>query len=338
MNDVTTRTLCGRAMVSGGPGQALSLEERPIPTPGPGEVLLKVGACAVCRTDLHVIDGELPDIPYPVVPGHEIVGTAIACGEAVTVPAGTRLGVSWLGFSCGHCRYCRDNQENLCDKARFTGYQLDGGFAEYVIADHRYCFAVPDVYSDAEAAPLLCAGLIGYRCLRMTGDAHSIGLFGFGAAAHIVAQVALHQGRHIYAFTRPGDGDAQDFARTLGAVWAGGSDLSPGTELDAAIIFAPAGELVPLALRQVRKGGTVVCGGIHMSDIPGFPYRWLWGERVVRSVANLTRSDAREFLEIAPLVPIRTQVTTFDLEDAGAAVKALREGRINGAAVLVPTR
>ena len=326
----------GRAMVLQGAGQPLRLEERQVSAPGPGEILIRVTACAVCRTDLHLVDGELPNISYPVVPGHEIVGHAVDTGEGVVIEKGARLGVPWLGYTCGRCRFCREQKENLCDEARFTGYQIDGGFADYVLADHRYCFPLPDNYDDQQAAPLLCAGLIGYRCLRMTGQAQNIGIFGFGAAAHIVAQVAAHQGRSIFAFTRPADAAAQDFARSIGAVWAGGSEDDPGIELDAAIIFAPAGELVPRAMARIRKGGTVICGGIHMSDIPSFPYRRLWGERVLRSVANLTRADAREFLEIAPLVPVRTRITTFGLEEANIALDQLRHGRITGAAVLVP--
>ena len=326
----------GRAMVLQAAGQPLRLEEREIPVPGPGEILIRVTACAVCRTDLHLVDGELPNISYPIVPGHEIVGHAVATGEGVIIEKGARLGVPWLGYTCGRCRFCREQKENLCDKARFTGYQIDGGFADYVLADHRYCFPLPVNYSDPQAAPLLCAGLIGYRCLRMTGQAHNIGIYGFGAAAHIVAQVAVHQGRSIFAFTRPADAVAQDFARSLGAVWAGGTEDDPGIKLDAAIIFAPAGELVPRAMAQTRKGGTVICGGIHMSDIPSFPYQRLWGERVLRSVANLTREDAREFLEIAPLVPVHTRITTFGLEEANIALDQLRAGGLTGAAVLVP--
>lgn len=326
----------GRVMVLRAAGQPLRLEERKIPKPGPGEVLIRVTACAVCRTDLHLVDGELPDISYPIVPGHEIVGHAIDTGDGVIIEKGVRLGVPWLGYTCGRCSFCRGRKENLCDEARFTGYQIDGGFADYVLADHRFCFPLPESYSDEQAAPLLCAGLIGYRCLRMTGQARNIGIYGFGAAAHIVAQVAAHQGRSIFAFTRAGDTVAQDFARSLGAVWAGSSEDDPGIKLDAAIIFAPAGELIPRALGQTSKGGTVICGGIHMSDIPSFPYRLLWGERVLRSVANLTREDAREFLEIAPLVPVHTRFTTFSLEEANTALDQLRDGKLTGAAVLVP--
>jgi propanol-preferring alcohol dehydrogenase len=291
----------------------------------------------VCRTDLHVVDGELPNPKPVVVPGHEIVGTVVKTGErAERLAAGQRVGVPWLGWTCGVCRYCRSGRENLCDNPGFTGYTLDGGYAEYTVADYRYCFPLPDAYADAEAAPLLCAGLIGYRSLVLAGDAERLGIYGFGAAAHIVAQVARHQGRQVFAFTRPGDAEAQQFARALGAAWAGDSTQLPPDELDVAIIFAPAGPLVPAALRAVAKGGTVVCGGIHMSDIPAFPYRLLWGERVVRSVANLTRRDGEEFLALAPRVPVRTTVQTFPLGDANEALWRLREGRIHGAAVLVP--
>lgn len=324
-----------RVMVLREPGGRLEPEERVTPEPGPGQVLLRVGACAVCRTDLHVVDGDLPDIPCPIVPGHEIVGEVVGTGDGVTVGTGTRVGVPWLGHTCGRCRYCEAGQENLCDDARFTGYQIDGGFAEMTVADARYCFPIDSAYGDVEAAPLLCAGLIGYRSLVMAGDAARLGIYGFGAAAHIVAQVATWQGREIYAFTRPGDSTAQAFARELGAAWAGGSDQSPGCELDAAIIFAPVGDLVPVALRAVRKGGIVVCGGIHMSPIPSFPYSILWGERIVRSVANLTRRDAEEFLALAPRVPVTTQVSAYPLHEANAALDDLREGRLTGAAVLV---
>ncbi len=323
-----------RAMVLRQPGQPLVLERREDPRPGPGQVLLKVLACAVCRTDLHLIDGELPDIPLPIVPGHEIVGEVIATGAGVSWQPGQRLGVPWLGFACGDCGYCNQHQENLCDKARFTGYQLDGGFADRVIADQRFCFLLDPCYSDVEAAPLLCAGLIGYRALTMAGEGSELGIYGFGAAAHIVAQVAAWQGRRVYAFTRPGDAGAQAFARELGAHWAGGSDQETPVLLDAAIIFAPVGELVPKALAAVRKAGVVVCGGIHMSDIPSFPYRLLWGERVLRSVANLTRRDALQFLEIAPKVAIQTRTVTYPLERANEALSDLRHGRLTGAAVL----
>jgi len=308
----------------------------PVPAPGPEQVLVHVRACGVCRTDLHVVDGELPDPKLPLVLGHEIVGTVAAKGERVErFAAGERVGVPWLGWTCGVCPYCRSGRENLCDRARFTGYQLDGGYAEYTLADQRFCFPLPTRYSDIEAAPLMCAGLIGYRSLMMAGDARRLGIYGFGAAAHIVAQVARHQGRQVFAFTRAGDVQAQEFARDLGAVWAGAADATPPDELDAAIIFAPAGELVPAALRAVAKGGTVVCGGIHMSDIPSFPYSLLWGERTVRSVANLTRRDGEEFLAMAPQVPVRTEVQPFPLREANEALARLRGGRIRGAAVLV---
>ncbi|MGE0114560.1 MAG: zinc-dependent alcohol dehydrogenase family protein [Steroidobacteraceae bacterium] len=324
-----------RAMVLKTVGAPLVLEERPIPTPGPGEVLLRVSACAVCRTDLHLVDGELPDIPLPIVPGHEIVGRMVSCGVGVKLAEGARLGVPWLGYTCGICAYCQSQQENLCDHAQFTGYQRDGGYAEYVVADARYCFALPDALDDVQAVPLLCAGLIGYRSLRMAGDAQRLGIYGFGAAAHLVAQVALWQGREVYAFTRPGDTTAQLFARSLGVQWAGGSDEPAPTLLDAALIFAPVGALVPIALRAVRKGGAVVCGGIHMSDIPQFPYSLLWGERQVRSVANLTRRDAEEFLALAPQVPVHTHVERFSLTDANTALARLRNGELSGAAVLI---
>jgi alcohol dehydrogenase, propanol-preferring len=314
-------------MVLETPGQPLREAELPDPKPGPGQVLLEVRACAVCRTDLHVADGDLTDPKLPLVLGHQIVGVT---------EDGRRLGVPWLGWTDGECRYCRSGRENLCDRALFTGYQLDGGYAEAVVADERFCFPLPDGYPDAEAAPLLCAGLIGYRSLRMAGDAERLGLYGFGSSAHIVAQVARHQGRRVFAFTRPGDTEGQAFARELGAEWAGGSDERPPEELDAAIIFAPSGELVPAALSVLAKGGTVVCAGIHMSDIPGFPYELLWGERVIRSVANLTRADGDEFLSIAPQVPVRVEIETLPLERANEALDRLRKGRIRGAAVLVP--
>lgn len=327
-----------KAMVLEQPGEPLHERERPIPEPGPGQVLLKVEACAVCRTDLHLIDGELPAIPYPIIPGHEIVGRVARCGPDVALPQGERLGVPWLGYSCGSCRYCRAGQENLCDQARFTGYQIDGGYATHCEVDARYAFPLPDGYDDLAVAPLLCAGLIGYRSLRMCGEAGRIGFYGFGAAAHIIAQLARWQGRQIYAFTRSGDSAAQDFARGLGAAWAGGSDQVPPRLLDAAIIFAAAGELVPAALRTVRKGGRVVCGGIHMSDIPSFPYSILWGERSVQSVANLTREDAREFLALAPQVPVVTETRVYPLERANEALDDLRNGRFTGAAVLKAAR
>ena len=308
------------------PGQPLRETELPDPAPQPGQVLLEVRACGVCRTDLHVVDGELPDPKLPLVLGHQIVGVA---------EDGRRLGVPWLGWADGVCRYCTSGRENLCDRATFTGYQLDGGYAELVVADERFCLPIPEGYGDVEAAPLLCAGLIGYRSLRLAGDAERLGLYGFGASAHIVAQVARHQGRRVFAFTKPGDAGGQEFARELGAEWAGGSDERPPEELDAAILFAPAGELVPVALAALAKGGTVVCAGIHMSDVPSFPYELLWNERQVRSVANLTRADGEEFLALAPHVPVRTRVEALPLAEANEALRRLRSGRIEGAAVLV---
>jgi propanol-preferring alcohol dehydrogenase len=301
-------------------------------------VLLKLGACGICRTDLHILDGELPHPRLPLVPGHEIVGTVVAVGpQAERFRTGERVGVPWLGQSCGDCRYCRRGMENLCVAPAFTGYTRSGGYAEYTVADQRYCFPLPAAYGDAEAAPLLCAGLIGYRTYRLAGsEAERIGIYGFGAAAHIVAQIAVWEGREVYAFTRPGDRQGQDFARRLGAVWAGGGDEPPPVELDAALIFAPAGELVPAALRACGRGGVVVCGGIHMSDIPSFPYRLLWEERQLRSVANLTRRDGEELLALAPRVPVRTHVQTFPLAAANEALAQLRSGRIEGAAVLMP--
>ena len=318
-------------------GERLRLEEVPLSAPGPGQVLVRVTACAVCRTDLHVIDGELPDPKRPVVPGHEIVGRVVVRGEGVTRFAlGDRVGIPWLGWTCGACDYCRTGRENLCPSARFTGYQIDGGYADHTVADARYVFPIPEGYSDQEAAPLLCAGLIGWRTLRMAGEARRLGLYGFGAAAHIIAQVARWQGRALYSFTRPGDAQAQDFARRITGGWAGGSDEMPPEPLDAALIFAPVGSLVPTALRAVAAGGTVVCGGIHMSDIPSFPYEWLWQERVIRSVANLTRRDAEEFLALAPKVPVRVETTAYPLDRANEALADLREGRLSGAAVLLP--
>ena len=317
-------------------GELLEAEQREIPVPAAGQVLLRVRACAVCRTDLHVVDGELPAVRLPIVPGHEIAGEVVRCGAGVNLKTGLRLGVPWLGSTCGHCQYCSSEQENLCDDARFTGYQLDGGFAEYVVADARYCFALPDSIDDVHAAPLLCAGLIGYRSLRMAGEGKRLGIYGFGAAAHIVTQVAVWQGWEVYAFTREGDATAQSFALNMGACWAGNSGESPPAMFDAAIIFAPVGALIPVALRSVRKGGVVVCGGIHMSDVPSFAYADLWGERVVRSVANLTRRDAVEFLKLAPRIPIHTQVQTFALADANTALAHMRAGELVGAAVLVP--
>ena len=324
-----------RAMVLERPGEPLRLTELPRPTPGPGQLLLQVHACAVCRTDLHVVDGELPSPALPLVPGHEIVGTVAARGDgAERFALGDRVGVPWLGWTCGVCRYCRSGRENLCDRARFTGYQIDGGYAEYTVADERFCFPIPAAYDDASAAPLLCAGLIGYRSLRAAGDAARIGLYGFGAAAHLVAQVARAEGRRVFAFTRAGDAAGQRFARDVGAEWAGASQEAPPEPLDAAIIFAPAGPLVPVALRNVVKGGTVVCAGIHMSDIPAFPYDVLWGERMVRSVANLTRRDGEEFLALAPRVPVHTTIETVPLAAANQALDRLRAGAVTGALVL----
>jgi propanol-preferring alcohol dehydrogenase len=317
-----------RAMVFEGPGRPLRAVTRAIPEPHPGQLLLRVRACGVCRTDLHLLDGEVPVADPPRILGHQIVATV--------EPGEERVGVPWLGWSCGECESCRSGRENLCPRALFTGCDIDGGMAEYTVADERYCFPIPEGYPDEQAAPLLCAGLIGYRALRMCGDARRIGLYGFGAAAHIIAQVATWQGRRVFAFTRPGDIAAQAFALELGASWAGSSEEQPPEPLDAAIVFAPDGALVPLALRAVAPGGTVVCGGIHMSDIPSFPYRTLWGERILRSVANLTRADAEEFLALAPEVPVRTHVTSYSLEDAGKALEDLRAGRFTGAAVITP--
>jgi propanol-preferring alcohol dehydrogenase len=325
-----------RAMILEVPGTGLRETTLPRPQPGPDELLIRVRACGVCRTDLHVVDGELPNPKLPLVPGHEVVGTVVQKGEQVDrFREGDRVGVPWLGRTCGACRYCLDGRENLCDHPGFTGYTLDGGYAEYTLADQRYCFPIPAGYGDAEAAPLLCAGLIGYRSLVLAGDARRLGIYGFGAAAHIIIQVARHQGRQVYAFTRAGDAEAQRFARDLGAAWAGDSASLPPEELDAAILYAPVGALVPAALRAVAKGGTVVCAGIHMSDIPSFPYRLLWGERSVRSVANLTRRDGEEFLDLAPRVPVRTEVQTFPLAEANDALQRLRRGLIRGAAVLI---
>jgi propanol-preferring alcohol dehydrogenase len=315
-----------RAMVLHRPRTALRLDVVPEPRAAPGQVLVQVHACAVCRTDLHIVDGELPKPKLPLVPGHQIVGTVVGDGG--------RIGIPWLGWTDGDCRYCRSGRENLCDRALFTGYDLDGGYAEYAVADERFCLALPESYDDVEVAPLLCAGLIGYRALRLAGDGERLGLYGFGASAHIVAQVARHEGRRVFAFTRPGDGEGQRFALSLGAEWAGGSDERPPEELDAGIIFAPVGALVPLTLRALAKGGVVVCAGIHMSDIPPFPYDLLWEERVLRSVANLTRRDGEEFLDLAPRVPVRTQVTSFPLERANEALDHLRAGEIHGAAVV----
>jgi alcohol dehydrogenase, propanol-preferring len=324
-----------KAMVLARPGAPLREEERPLPSPGEGQVRLRVLACGVCRTDLHVVDGEMPDLGRPVVPGHQIVGVVDAVGSRVgRLALGQRVGVPWLGWTCGRCRFCTSGRENLCGDARFTGYHIDGGFAEQAVADERYCFPIPEGYPDVQAAPFLCAGLIGYRSLRMAGDAARLGLYGFGAAAHIVVQVARHQGRRVFAFTRPGDREARAFALSLGAEWVGESGEAPPEPLDAAILFAPAGELVPAALRAVDRGGTVVCAGIHMSDIPSFPYRILWEERVVRSVANLTRRDGEEFLALAPTIPVRTEVEVLPLAAANEALDRLRSGRVRGAAVL----
>lgn len=316
------------------PGNPLREAEVPDPAPGPGQALLRVLACGVCRTDLHVVDGELPHPAVPLVPGHQIVAEVLESAGRFAV--GERVGVPWLGWTCGTCRFCRSGSENLCDAARFTGYDLDGGYAELCVADERFCFPLPQGFPDLQAAPLLCAGLIGYRALRLAGDPARVGLVGFGAAAHIVCQVAAHEGREVVALTRPGDEDAQAFARSLGASWAGGTDEALPDELDAAIVFAPAGELVPRSLELVRKGGVVVCAGIHMSDVPSFPYALLWGERVVRSVANLTRRDGDEFLALAPRVPVRTEAEAVSLDNANEALSRLRSGAVQGALVLVP--
>jgi propanol-preferring alcohol dehydrogenase len=320
------------------PSTPLVYREVATPTPLAGQVRVRVRACAVCRTDLHVADGELSEPKLPLIPGHEIVGEVDGVGELVThLQVGQRIGISWLGWTCGTCSYCLRDQENLCDHAKFTGYNLDGGYAEYAVADARYCFRLPaELCDDVSTAPLLCAGLIGYRSLVKAGAAEKIGIFGFGAAAHILTQVAVHQGRQVFAFTREGDLAAQAFAREMGATWAGGSNAAPPTGLDAAIIFAPVGALVPAALRAVRKGGAVVCGGIHMSDIPSFPYSELWGERSICSVANLTRTDGEDFLRLTPRIPVRTATQVFPLEEANDVLGRLREGRLSGAAVLVP--
>jgi alcohol dehydrogenase, propanol-preferring len=325
-----------RAMILDVPGEPLRVAEVPLPEPGEGQLLLRVHCCAVCRTDLHVVDGELPHPRLPLIPGHQIVGTVEKIGgHAGSFAVGDRVGVPWLGWTDGECRYCLSGRENLCENARFTGYQIDGGYAGYAIADTRFCFPIPEGFPDLQAAPLLCAGLIGHRSLRFAGDAERLGLYGFGASAHIVAQVAAHEGRRIFAFTSPHDEEAQEFARELGAEWAGSSEEAPPEELDAAIIFAPVGALVPAALRAIARGGTVVCAGIHMSDIPSFPYEILWGERLVRSVANLTRQDGLDFLALAPEVPVRTEVVPYPLEEANQALDALRGGHLRGAAVLV---
>jgi alcohol dehydrogenase, propanol-preferring len=336
-----------RAMVLEQPQTPLQLREVPQPKPGPGQLLVRVAACAVCRTDLHIVDGELPMLKSPLIPGHQIVGRIEQIGEGVhskfengnsRFELGDRVGIPWLGWTDGECSYCRSGRENLCDRAQFTGYTIDGGYAEFAVADARFCFRLPDKYDDVVVAPLLCAGMLGYRSLRKTGDPLRLGIYGFGAAAHLIAQVAIYEGRQIFAFTRPGDDAGQDFARKLGAVWAGGSDQMPPEKLDAAIIFAPVGALVPLALRALVKGGIVVCGGIHMSDIPSFPYVDLWGERTICSVANLTRRDGEEFLSIAPRVPVQTETQTFQLEEANTALDRLRSGKIEGAAVLIASK
>jgi len=339
MNDLrrpaTGRTM--RAMVLERPGTPLRQATLPLPEPGPGQVRVRVRACAVCRTDLHVVDGELAGAKLPLVPGHEIAGEVDAVGPGTgRFAPGDRVGIPWLGWTCGECTYCLSGRENLCERARFTGYTLDGGYAEHAVADERFCFALPAAFGDVAAAPLMCAGLVGYRSLVKAGDGERLGIYGFGAAAHLVAQVARWQGREVYAFTRPGDESAQRFARELGAAWAGGSDERAPVELDAALLFAPVGALVPVALRAVARGGTVVCGGIHMSDIPSFPYELLWQERTVCSVANLTRRDGEEFLAIAAQVPVHAETETFPLARANEALARLREGRLRGAAVLVP--
>lgn len=328
-----------RAMLLEATGQALRAATLPLPVPQARQVLIAVHACGVCRTDLHLVDGELPDPKLPVIPGHEIVGTIVTCGQGVTEHSvGARVGVPWLGGSCGHCLFCTTDRENLCGEARFTGYRLNGGYAEYAVADAAYCLALPPRYGDVEAAPLLCAGLIGYRAYRLAGDASRLGIYGFGAAGHLIAQVAVAQRRKVFAFSRPGDIAGQAFARRLGAVWAGGSDETPPEPLDAALIFAPVGALVPIALAALERGGTVVCAGIHMSDVPAFPYRLLWGERSLRSVANLTRRDAREFLALAATIPLAVHAHSYGLADANRALEELRAGIINGAAVLTCDR
>ncbi|MGW8144286.1 MAG: zinc-dependent alcohol dehydrogenase family protein [Anaerolineales bacterium] len=326
-----------KAMVFDGPGNPLELREIPLPSPGPDQVLLQVHACGVCRTDLHIVDGELKHPKLPLILGHQIVGKIVELGKDVhRFQVGERIGVPWLGYTDGTCYYCQHDQENLCDNPLFTGYTIDGGFAEYTIADQRYCFSLPDIYTDIEVAPLLCAGLIGYRTLRLAGEGiRRLGIYGFGAAGHIIAQIAIHRGQHVFAFTRPGDTQAQEFALRLGAEWAGDSTQQPPELLDAALIFAPVGPLVVEALQATMKGGIVVSGGIHMSDIPSFPYRLLWDERQIRSVANLTREDGEEFLAIAPQVPVKSQVTTYPLSDANQALDDLRAGQLQGAAVLV---
>jgi propanol-preferring alcohol dehydrogenase len=326
-----------QGMVLNAAGQPLVMVERPTPAPSAGQVLIEISACAVCRTDLHVVDGDLTEAKLPLIPGHEIVGHIVAVGDGVNERAiGDRVGVPWLGYTCGHCRYCLSGRENLCDAPRFTGYTIDGGFATHTLADARYCFSIPDRYDDVHAAPLLCAGLIGHRALRAAGQAERLGIYGFGAAAHIVAQIAKHAGQRVFAFTRPGDVPAQEFARTLGCEWAAGSDTPPPVPLDAAIIFAPVGSLVPTALRSLAKGGTLVLGGIHMSDIPAMPYEIMWGERVIRSVANLTREDGIELMKTAAEIPLEITAAPMPLSEANEALARLREGRLSGAAVLQP--
>jgi alcohol dehydrogenase, propanol-preferring len=333
-----------RAMVLERAKQPLQLREVPKPKPGRGQVLVRVATCAVCRTDLHVVDGELPDPKLPLIPGHQIVGYVEEVGPEIpsssdiqhsSFAIGDRVGIPWLGWTDGDCIYCRSNRENLCDRARFTGYTIDGGYAEFTVADARFCFHLPEHYNDVEVAPLLCAGLIGYRSYRKIGDARRLGIYGFGNAAHLIGQIALYEGRDLFVFTRPGDKTTQQAAKKLGAVWAGGSDEMPPEKLDAAIVFASVGPLVPVALRDLAKGGIVVCGGIHMSDIPSFPYADLWGERAITSVANLTRRDGEEFLEIAPRVPVKTKTETFPLEEANAALEKFGAGKLNGTAILV---
>lgn len=325
-----------KAMVLEEQGQMLTQKEVEVPKPSSGQVLIRVNACGVCHTDLHIVDQELTEPKLPLIPGHEIVGTVVEVGDDITeFHKGDRVGVPWLGYTCGKCKFCRRGQENLCDNARFTGYTLNGGYAEYTVANEQYCFHIPEIYENIEAAPLLCAGLIGYRTYRMTGEhVQNLGIYGFGAAAHIIAQIAVHQDKNIYAFTRPGDTEAQEFAKKLGAVWADGSDTEPPVPLDAAMIFAPVGSLIPAALKATVKGGTVISGGIHMSDIPSFAYKHLWEERVIRSVANLTRQDGEEFFRIAPEVPVKTEVHPMPLEQANDALNQLRNGEVEGAIVL----
>jgi propanol-preferring alcohol dehydrogenase len=326
-----------RAMVLDKPRQPLQLRDVEKSRPAKGQLLVRIATCAVCRTDLHVVDGELPDPKLPLIPGHQIVGRVEEIGEEANskFKVGDRVGIPWLGWTDGDCVYCRSNRENLCDRAKFTGYTIDGGYAEFVVADARFCFHLPEQYDDVDIAPLLCAGMLGYRSYRKTGDAHRLGIYGFGNAAHLITQIAIYEGREIFAFTRPGDKTGQESARKLGTAWAGGSDETPPEKLDAAIIFAPVGALVPAALRALAKGGSVVCGGIHMSDIPSFPYVELWGERAICSVANLTRRDGEEFLDIAPRVPVRTETETFPLEEANTALDRFRSGELSGTAVLL---